>query len=46
MDVYLAYQGSEIPPIAWDVADRIAEKNMLISGADLALLTMKKLRLL
>ena len=46
MDVYIAHQGEEIPPIAWDTADRIAEKNTLISGADLAIMTMERLRLL
>jgi hypothetical protein len=43
METYINYSRSGIPDLAFEIADAIASTNMLISGSNLAMLTIKRL---
>lgn len=43
METFINQFGSEIPEVAYSIADRIAQTNALISGSNLAILTLKRM---
>jgi hypothetical protein len=43
IDTYITNVGKMVPDAAYDLADLIAEHNSLISGSELAILTIKRL---